>query len=164
VASISLTPGTHTIRLVAVWVSGSEYDIADVSGTITTVAYSPQYFKFQLPWTIGGTSVNWVLYNGTTPTDCTTAGVTTVYVDFKNLADNSYVYNGDGDPHDCAGQYGPPIVYSYLRPGTYEVFTWATSGTTGYTFLSPNTGPTINVTAGLFPPASPPQVTLNMVH
>lgn len=153
-----LPPGTHTIKLVAVYVEGtSEYAVGFREATVTTTAHAPTNQSFTLPWQIGGTTIAWQLKDGTNNVTCAQAQVERVAVHFRDVRTGKYVYGNTGDSHPCTAS---TVTYRYLSPGTYEVYISARS-TTSVAYLSRDVNPPrVTVTAGQWTPNSPAVVTV----
>jgi hypothetical protein len=148
--SVYLEPGSHTIHLVALDADG--YANFEYVGALQTFAGSPVTADYSLNWAIGGTAITWQLLQGSTPKTCAEAGVTSMVVHFVD-AQGNYVYGTAGDAHACNAA---PIVYGYLKPGTYTLYVSGTGS--GGQYLSSGTSPKIvNVTAGVFPGAAQAQ-------
>lgn len=158
-----IAPGTHTIDLVAVHVSGeNEYAVAYQGSTFVTVSNAPASHSFTLDWEIGGTTVAWELEDGGADETCTQAKVETVYVHFRDVETGELVDFGQGentgDDNVCTAS---TVTYRYLYAGTYDVYLSATNAD-GVSYLSPSENPPrITVTAGTWTPDSPAVVTLH---
>jgi hypothetical protein len=152
VRSAMVTPGTHTINLWAV--DASNYVYYSLSSSLTTLQNSQAQSQYALLWAVGGTSLTWTLTNGATSPTCAQAGLTTMYVDFYNRQTGRYLFGTDNylswDRIDnfCANR--TYVFWSFLPPGTYEVYMRAVGNGVSYAsnFQSPRT---VTVTAGQFP-------------
>ncbi len=146
VQSPFLASGNHTIDLVAV--SASNYPMYRFTSGLQTTAGAPVAADYGLHWAVGGTAIKWQLTNGTNGYSCSQAGVQTMSINFQDSAGNM-VYGTSGDSQLCDAA---PIVYSFLKPGTYRVFIRGTGP--GGTYLSnAQTPPTVTVNAAEFPTA-----------
>lgn len=116
-----LAPGTHTLELKGLKVNGtSEVPYYYRSGTMKLEAGSPADYVFTLN-AVGGLSVRWELINGSLSKTCAEAGVSKVNINFQDST-GAWVYGGAKDVGDVQSCVGAPILYQYLRPGTYKVF------------------------------------------
>jgi hypothetical protein len=139
-----LDPGTHTLELVAV--DQYDYPYYRVQGSLTTFASRPVSVEYRLQWAVGGAAVRWELKDGGLVKTCAQAGVQSVAIDFQD-AQGNFVYGDGGDVHACDAA---PILYNFLKPGTYRVYLRGT-GPNGVNFLSNAASPfTFTVTAGVF--------------
>jgi hypothetical protein len=146
-----LAPGEHYIEFVARDSNGQP--LYYFNGGLTTKSYDPVYGSYTL-YTIGGASISWLLSDGAVTFECPQANPT-VYVNYQDLNTGNWVYPGLGDGHNCSTK---PIVYSYLRPGTYALRVSTSTG--GYSYVS-NSGINVQVNAHVFPgPNQALQVTL----
>jgi hypothetical protein len=142
ISSPYLAPGSHTIELVGVYVSGTAatpYYYA--SGTLTTQAGSPVSASYSL-WAVGGMALRWELIDGSVGKTCTQAGLTQVAIHLYDEQRGEYVYGTTGDVQRCDGA---PIIYRFLRPGNYKVFIEGT-GSAG-TYTNRSTPASMTVTA-----------------
>ncbi len=115
VESPTLSAGTHYLELVAVnqagqpwYYYGQEFTIQ--AGTVTPVTAAM--------WLVGGAAIKWDLKWGSSPLTCSSAGLTEVAINFRDVYTGQLVYGIFGDRHGCNDA---PVVYSFLRPGRYEV-------------------------------------------
>jgi hypothetical protein len=139
-----ISAGTHSIELLGVNAGG--YPYYRYQGTLTTTAGAPVAFEYQLGWNVGGAAVGWSFTDNAYTYTCSTAGITTVTLNFEDSAGN-LVYGNEGDAQACGAS---PAVYSYLLPGTYRVYAKA-YGTGNTVYLSNGaTPPTVTVAAGVF--------------
>lgn len=127
VPSPYLSPGTHTLQLVAYGRDTSGRDgmpLYNSQGTFTTTSGSPtsQSFRF---YEVGGMSLRWDLLDGSTYRTCAQAGVTGVLINMQNRTTGEWVYGTAGDSQSCTGA---PILYQFLKPGTYDVYIHGLSG------------------------------------
>lgn len=139
-----LTAGMHNISIVAVNADGYPYYRFD--GSLQTFSGNPVGAHYDLGWAVGGAAIGWQLTNNQVAQTCAQAGVTDVYINFRD-SQGMWVYPGAGDKHACASA---PVLYSYLLPGTYAVAIQA-SGTNGNYESNMQNPPTVTVTAGVFP-------------
>ncbi|MBK7860371.1 MAG: hypothetical protein IPJ65_17515 [Archangiaceae bacterium] len=149
VSSPLLSVGTHSIALSATNSMGYEYYAKSSSLPISATSSLQQY---DLDWAVGGATVHWVVTDasGSVTQTCGQSGIDTVYVNFRDSAGN-LVYEGAGDPEPCSAG---AIVYSFIKPGTYDVFLGANgAGSSSYesSRLSP---PRVTIQAGVFPSMS----------
>jgi hypothetical protein len=113
VANPDLFPGTHTIRVDAFPVNSS-YPYYSATGTLDTVANTTVSASVPLQWAVGGVAVRWQFVPGQ---NCTSTGVSTVYVDFLD-ASGVLLYPAPGDSQGCSAGASAPILYDYLPAGT----------------------------------------------
>lgn len=135
-----IAPGDHYIEFVAL--DASSHPLYYYNGGLTTTAYNPANFAYNL-YTIGGASIAWRLTNvpdGSVTFDCPQNNPT-VYVNFQDRNTGNWVYPGAGDGHACSTK---PIVYQFLRPGSYNLRVSTTTG--GYDYVS-SAGIIVNVGA-----------------
>lgn len=143
-----LAPGQHRISLRAVNADGYPYYQFD--GWLQTFAGNPVGADYQMTWAVGGAGVSWQLTNGSVYQTCQQAGVTDVYVNFRN-AQGEYLYPGAGDRQSCAAA---PVFYDFLLPGTYSVYVEG-HGPGGVVYESNGQSPpVVTVEAGQFPDGS----------
>lgn len=138
-----LTVGSHNIELSAVNSSGYEYYF---KLSTLPVSNTPSLQQYDLDWAVGGATVKWTVTNGSTATTCAAAGITTVYVNFRD-SNGDLVYTGSGDPQPCANL---AIVYNFLKPGNYQVFLSANGSGTSVYQSSTTSPPVVSVAAGVF--------------
>ncbi|KFE64344.1 hypothetical protein DB31_2138 [Hyalangium minutum] len=143
----SLSPGSHFIEFIARDASGKP--LYYFNGELVTQAYNPVSAAYSL-YAIGGASISWRFTDGSVTFDCNTldpTGNLQVGINFQDTSTGEWIYGALGDWHRCADK---PIVYSYLRPGTYKVSLYAkTSSNVEYRSTS-NIAP-IQVQAHVFP-------------
>ncbi|MBJ6759328.1 hypothetical protein JGU66_01050 [Myxococcaceae bacterium JPH2] len=144
VQSPYLDPGQHYLEVVAldsqirpVYYYGGGF----VSQNGTPVSVTAE------TWEIGGASVRWDLYDGNTRLTCSQAGVSQVSINFQDKFTGKWVYGLTGEFYGC-GQ--APVVFEFLRPGSYYVSIIAT-GSNGRVYRSPANLPAIDVIAHQFP-------------
>jgi hypothetical protein len=146
-----IAPGEHYVEFVARDSSGQP--LYYYNGGLTTQSYNPVNASYSL-YTIGGASISWLLSDGSVTFECPQSNPR-VYVNYQDLNTGNWVYPGLGDGHDCSTK---PIVYSFLRPGTYALRVSTTVGSNNYVS---NSGINIQVNAHVFPgPGQALQVTL----
>lgn len=144
VSSPYLAPGTHTLSLVAYGRDSMGRDgmpLYNSQGTFTTTSGSPtsQTFKF---YEVGGISVRWELLDGSVYRSCAEAGLTGMTINLRDRATGALVYGTAGDPQPCTGA---PILYQFLKPGSYEVYIRGMIGSSvAYTNESAPTVVTVN--------------------
>jgi hypothetical protein len=141
-----LTLGTHAVQLSAVDTSG--YPYYGKSSTLVAAA-TPTVQQFDLDWSVGGATLSWTLSDGVSTVSCASAGVTTLYVNFKDST-GAFVFSGAGDAQPCTAS---SVVYGYLKPGSYAVFLQGTGAGSAAYSSSQASPPTVSVTAGVFPAA-----------
>ncbi|HEX8697638.1 MAG TPA: hypothetical protein VF815_02265 [Myxococcaceae bacterium] len=153
----ALDPGEHFIEFIARDASGRP--LYYFNGTLVTQAYNPVAASYSL-YAVGGAAISWKFSGGSTPFDCNTAdptGTLRVGINFQDTNTGEWVYGSAGDWHGCTDK---PIVYSFLRPGTYKVSLYAkTSNNVEY--RSNPSLPPIQVQAHVFPgPSGALEVTM----
>lgn len=114
--SPSLTPGAHSVGLTAV--TASSYPLYSRQGTLTVQAGVVTSNAFPLQWAVGAAELGWTLSSGGVNVTCAQAGVTDVYVNFRD-ASGTWVYGDAGDRQPCNSV---TVSYDYLLPGTYAVY------------------------------------------
>lgn len=135
----SLSPGSHSISFSAVDANGFEY-----FGGTSTVTPSSATQVYDLQWTVGTTALRWTLADSGATVGCGQAGVTDVFVNFKD-SNGTFVYADAGVSVSCTlGGAGQSF---YLRPGAYTVYVQA-SGAGGALYASQPYA--VNVSAGVF--------------
>lgn len=141
-----LNPGLHNISLVATNAANKEY--YRFEGNLQTFNGSPVSADYAMNWAVGGAAIKWSLTNGQIAQTCAQAGITNVGINFMD-SKGALFYGVTGDSQPCNAS---SVTYSFLPPGTYQVFVWG-SGNGQY---SSNTAapPTITVSAGVFPSGS----------
>lgn len=143
-----LQAGSHYVEITAM--NASEYVYYRFEGQLVTFSGDPVSADYKLPWAVGGTAISWQLTNGSLGLTCGQAQVQTVTVNFQDMQGN-LVYGSSGDAQACDAA---PIVYSFLKPGTYRVFVKG-YGPNGITYLSnAQNPPLVTVVAGQFPTAA----------
>ncbi|PTL78517.1 hypothetical protein [Vitiosangium sp. GDMCC 1.1324] len=128
VPSPYLSPGNHTIELVAYGRDRAGRDgmpLYNSKGTFTTISGNPISASFAF-YEVGGISLRWELWDGYQLRSCSEAGLTGMTI---NLRDSSgkLVYGDSGDPQPCTGA---PILYQFLKPGSYQVYIRGMRGST----------------------------------
>lgn len=124
-----LEPGEHFIEFVAKDSFGRV--LYYYNGGLTTRAYEPVYATYNL-YAVGGASISWKFSDGSVLADCAQldpSGNLMVGVNFQDTQTGQWVYGTVGDWHKCGDK---PIVYSYLKPGTYKVSLYAKNGNIEY--------------------------------
>ena len=145
-----LAPGEHFIEFVAL--DSQNRPLYYFNGGMITQAYNPVYATYNL-YVIGGASISWRftdVADGSVTFDCAQldpSGNQLVGVNFQDMATGQWVYGAIGDFHKCSTK---PIVYQFLRPGTYKVSLYAKSPN-GVEYLTKTNGPLIDVQAHVFP-------------
>jgi hypothetical protein len=160
VSSPTLSIGTHSIVLSAVNSMGYEYYSKTSSLPVSATASVQQY---DLDWSVGGATIHWQITDATATTtlSCAQAGITDVYVNFRD-GNGDLVYPGAGDKEPCSGL---SIVYSFLKPGTFNVFLQANGAGSSVFQSSQATPPSITVSAGVFTtPSQGPTLLLKQVQ
>jgi hypothetical protein len=127
VRSPRLSPGRHTLQLVAVGNDGKPRYYA--SGVMNTVAYGSISAEFSLG-EVGGMALRWELLESSLNRTCAQAGVTQVAIHLYDHATGKYIYGNTGDVHGCGDA---PVVYPFLTPGDYTVIIRATGTNAFYT-------------------------------
>ena len=152
-----LALGSHFIEFIARDASG--LPLTDFNGELVTQANNPVSATYGL-YVIGGASISWQFSDGSVTFDCNAldpTGNMQVGVNFQDTSTGEWVYGAMGDWHRCADK---PIVYSYLRPGTYKLSLYAKTSTNVEYRSNPNIAP-IQVQAQCFPgPGGALQVTM----
>ena len=118
----NLAPGEHFIEFIARDSSGRP--LYYFNGGLVTQAYNPASASYNL-YAVGGASISWRFSDGSVTFDCNSldpTGNMQVGLNFQDTATGQWVYGALGDWHKCSDK---PIVYSYLRPGTYKVSLYA---------------------------------------
>jgi hypothetical protein len=153
----NLAPGEHFIEFIARDASGRP--LYYFNGGLVTQAYNPASASYNL-YAVGGASISWRFSDGSVTFDCNSldpTGNMQVGLNFQDTATGQWVYGMVGDWHKCSDK---PIVYSYLRPGTYKVSLQArTSGGTQYR-SNPNIAPIVVETHNFPGPNSALEVTM----
>jgi hypothetical protein len=118
----NLAPGEHFIELIARAASGQP--LYYFNGSLVTQAYNPVSASYNL-YVVGGASISWKFSDGSVTFDCNaldSTGNLQVGLNFQDTTTGQWVYGALGDFHRCTDK---PILYSYLRPGTYKVSLYA---------------------------------------
>lgn len=148
IATDYLAPGPHTVELVALGSDGQPYYYTN--GSFETLRGAPHVYIFDF-WAVGGAAVAWQLTaDGRTTLSCSAAGVTQVFINFRDVATGQLVYGEQGDVHACNAA---PVTYSFLPPGQYYVYIQAT-GPGGSYYSNANPAPIIQVRAFTHVPPS----------
>jgi hypothetical protein len=145
VQSPYLNPGSHTLQLVAYGRDTAGRDgmpLYTTQSTFTTTSGSPNSQTFSF-YAVGGISVRWDLQDGTAYRTCAQAGLTGMLVNLYNRDTDEWVYGTAGDPQSCTGA---PILYQFLRPGSYEVYIRGMNGST-VAYTNESTPTVVNVSA-----------------
>ena len=152
----NLEPGEHFIEFIARDSSGRP--LYYFNGSLVTQAYNPVSATYNL-YAVGGASISWRFSDGSVTFDCNALapnGNLQVGLNFQNTSTGEWVYGALGDWHNCIDK---PIVYSYLRPGTYKVSLYAKTSSNVEYRSNPNIN--IQVQAHVFPgPNSALEVTM----
>lgn len=115
--------------------------------------------QYQLQWVVGSLPIRWTLVNQGVTYTCQQAGVTSVYLNFRNQQTTRYVYvDASGNP--TSGQQVPCVnptsslqgtFFPYFEAGSYEVYIQApVAGTNGAYSSTRGTVPVLQVQAGVF--------------
>jgi hypothetical protein len=139
-----LSAGFHSIEFTATDSTG--YTLYRFTGDLQTFAGNPVAVDYELYWAVGGTAVEWRLFDSTTERTCSTANIQWMTVNFKNLSTGKWIYGSQGNVQPCNGA---PIVYNFLPPGRYSVYIYG-EGTGGYYSSSSQNPVTVTVVAGEF--------------
>lgn len=157
VQSPYLAPGPHFIEFIARTASGQP--LYYFNGELVTQAYNPISATYNL-YAVGGASISWKFSDGSVTFDCNAldpSGNMQVGVNFQDTNTGQWVYGALGDWHKCGTK---PIVYSFLRPGTYKVSLFAKAPSGDEYKSNPNIAPLL-VQAHQFPgPESALEVTM----
>lgn len=114
----NLAPDTYFVEFIARDSSGRP--LYYFNGDLVTEAYNPVSATYSL-YAVGGASISWKFSDGSVTFDCNsldTTGNLQVGLNFQDTTTGLWVYGAIGDWHKCSDK---PIVYSYLKPGTYKV-------------------------------------------
>lgn len=115
-------------------------------------------YQLTLDWAVGGADVGWTLSASGVNVSCGQAGVSTVYVNFRD-ASGAWVYGDAGDPQQCNVT---SVSYDYLAPGTYAVYVAGLDSMNRlYEPFDTVNLPFVTVTAGNF---TPQPVSLSLVR
>jgi hypothetical protein len=141
IQTADLGPGPHRLELVALGADNQPYYYTN--GTFETVRGQPRSYSFDF-WAVGGAALGWQLTaDGRTTQSCAVAGITQVFINFRDVATGQLVYGEQGDRHACTDA---PVTYNFLPPGDYYVYIQA-SGPGGVYLSNATTPPVIRVTA-----------------
>ncbi|NMO19220.1 hypothetical protein HPC49_16945 [Pyxidicoccus fallax] len=144
IESPPLAPGEHTLEFVAVDRDGNPwYYYSDV--IITEIGVTTNHTASM--WAIGGASIRWDIFVGSTRLSCADARISEVRINFIDVFTGELVYGLAGDAHGCNDA---PVVYEFLRPGRYEVAMQARSSDGNYSTPQAER-PVIEVKAHQFP-------------
>ncbi|QRK04017.1 hypothetical protein JQX13_27450 [Archangium violaceum] len=124
-----LEDGTHTIDLVAYGRDRAGRDgmpLYSTQGTFVTSAGSPRSESFRF-YEVGGMSLRWELWDGYDFVNCAEAGLTGMSINLFDKATGKFVYGTVGDPQPCTGA---PVLYQFLKPGSYDVYIRGMKGST----------------------------------
>ncbi|MBN1203880.1 MAG: hypothetical protein JXB05_03015 [Myxococcaceae bacterium] len=145
VQSPLLAPGEHFIEFIARTASGQP--LYYFNGDLVTKAYDPVSATYGL-YAVGGASISWKFFDGSVLFDCNQMEPNLqIGVNFQDTITGAWVYGVVGDWHTCSDK---PILYSYLRPGTYKVSLYAKTSNGVEYRSNPNIDP-ILVQAHEFP-------------
>ncbi len=137
VQSPPLAPGPHFIEFIAR--ASNNQPLYYFNGDLVTQAYNSISATYNL-YTVGAAAITWKFTDGSVTFDCNTvdpAGTMQVGVNFQDTTTGQWVYGAVGDWHLC---HTKPILFSFLRPGTYKVSLYAkTAGNVEYR-SNPNIG------------------------
>jgi hypothetical protein len=128
VPSPYLAPGTHKLALVAYGRDTMGRDgmpLYSTEGTFTATAGSPSSWEFAFH-EVGGVSLRWELQDGTAYRNCTEAGLSSMSINFEDST-GTLVYGTAGDSQPCNGA---PVLYQFLKPGSYKVYIRGMIGST----------------------------------
>jgi hypothetical protein len=142
-----LDPDTYFIEFIARASNGQP--LYYFNGELVTQAYHPISATFGL-YTVGGASISWKFSDGSVLFDCAQldpSGNLQIGVNFQDTATGQWVYGAVGDWHKCSTK---PIVYSFLRPGTYKVSLYAKTTNNVEYRSNPNINP-VQVQTHVFP-------------
>jgi len=117
-----LAPGEHFIEFIARDASG--HVLYYRNDGLVTQPYNPVSASYNL-YAVGGASISWRFSDGSVNFDCNSldpTGNLMIGVNFQDVNTGEWVYGALGDWHKCSAK---PIVYSFLRPGTYKVSLYA---------------------------------------
>lgn len=141
IQTADLGPGPHTVELVALGADNMPFYYTN--GTFETVRGQPRSYNFDF-WAVGGAAVAWQLSaDGRTTQSCSVAGITQVFINFRDVATGQLVYGQQGDQHACTAS---PVTFNFLPPGDYYVYIQA-SGPGGVYESNFTTPPIIRVQA-----------------
>jgi hypothetical protein len=135
-----LAQGQHALEFIALSGDGRPY--YSRQGTLETRTGSPVSVSYVFS-PVGGMALKWQLLDGSAPKSCADAGVTSMLINLKDKATGVLVYGDSGDPRSCEGA---PVIYQYLRPGSYEVYIRGMKGST-IAYSNEFIPPTLTVTA-----------------
>lgn len=147
VQSPYLDPGQHYLEIVAL--DSLIRPLYYYGGGFTSQNGTPVSVTAET-WEIGGASVRWDLYDGNTRLSCSQAGVQSVSINFQDRFTGKWVYGLTGEFYGCGDA---PVVFEFLKPGSYYVSIIAT-GSNGRVYRSPSNLPAIDVIAHEFPGAN----------
>jgi len=147
IATPYLTPGQHTLRLVAYGYDSAgrnNMPLYNLYGTFTTQRGEPVSAQFGF-FAVGGISLSWdfkdTVQNRTY--SCAESGVTKVIIHLLDLSTNTYVFGNTGESFDCGEA---PAVNQFMKPGDYKVYAYGMNGNTKI-FSNEGAPPTVTVRA-----------------
>ncbi len=153
----SLDPGEHFIEFIAYDASGDP--LYYFNGSLLTRSFEPVHASYNL-YAVGGAAISWRFSDGSVTYDCAQlapSGGLQVGVNFQDTHTGQWVYGALGDWHECSTK---PIVYEFLRPGTYRISLYAKTANGVEYRSNPGIAP-ILVEAHQFPgPSSALEVTM----
>lgn len=145
-----MEPGMHSISLLAK--SANDYVYYRFDGNLQTFNGSPVSGDYAMNWAVGGAALAWSITNGQVAQTCAQAGISNVGINFRDTSGN-LLYGVSGDTQPCNAL---SVTYSFLPPGTYQVFIWGTGSNQAFYTSNEAAPPTITVSAGVFPDGSNP--------
>lgn len=122
VQSPYLAPGPHFIEFIARASNGQP--LYYFNGDLVTQAYNSISATYDL-YAVGGVAISWKFSDGSVTFDCNAVdpgNTMQVGVNFQDTTTGQWVYGAIGDWHLCSSK---PILYSFLKPGTYKVSLYA---------------------------------------
>ncbi|WP_257448783.1 hypothetical protein [Archangium lipolyticum] len=135
-----LEPGRHTLELIGVGSDGQPSYYVNAFLDIQQGSPVSASYRFGA---VGGMALSWSLVDGIESRTCSQSGVTRVAINLQDEATGVLIYGTDGDPHGCEDV---PVIYRFLRPGSYRVFIRGTGP--GVLYTNENDSPlTLTVTA-----------------
>lgn len=143
-----ITPGQNSLTLTARDANDAYYYRSD--RTFTAVAGGETAENTTLEWAVGLLPIKWTFSDGVSQLTCEQAGVTSVYVNFKDSS-GSLVYGGAGAQVPCRNNDGVQGQVFYLYTGNYSVYVQATDPGGNLYSTNQTTPPSGSVQAGSFP-------------